>query len=256
MIHQDLEIYNIEEMLEGDGSVIVPPEKLAAFAERNVPTAGFEKMVADGWWLTRVPNKLRLQLNPYAITNAVQATGAELRFNLVSERARFVLKCKGASSIAEVYQGSFLVGWQVVGPTATEVVVTPPCNLDKLIQLTEQHGLPFDAHLSRVILPWQQAVRLIEMEGEFEPPQRKQVPSKRYLAYGSSITQGSTAVRPTGMYAQRTAQASRSRSDQSRFRRRCTPRAPDGGLYRSAPGLGLRNVGNGCQCGIFWRGKI
>ena len=205
MRYQNLEIHNVAELLEGDGSAITPASSLAAFAADQASVEPYATADAEGLWCSRVPNALRLSLNPKALVQAVHAAGAELRFNQHSESVRFVLKCNEAPGIAEVYQGSFMVGWHVVGTTATPITVTRPPNLDVLIRLTEEHRLPFDARLTRVLLPWRPPVRILSMEGDFEPPQPGQTP-KRYLAYGSSITHGSTSIRPTGMYAARTAQ--------------------------------------------------
>ncbi len=206
LIHEGIAIHNIAELLPGDGAAVVPPELLPRLAERNVSADPFADTGSEGLWVSRVPNALRLTLNPLALVNAVQATGAELRFNLRSERARIALKCNGAPAIAEIYAGSFLVGWQVVNTDRTELTIAPPANLATLVQLTAQHHLPFDARLTRVVLPWRPPVRLLAVEGAFEPPHPGQTPTRRFLAYGSSITHGNTAVRPTGMYAQRVAQ--------------------------------------------------
>jgi hypothetical protein len=117
-----------------------------------------------------------------------------------------VLSCDKHPSIAEVWQGSFLIKWLPILTTPTEIVVRHPANLESLVALTEQHKLQFDARLTRVLLPWCPQTRLHVIEGQFSPPFPNQTPPKRFLAYGSSITQGASAVGPSGMYAHRTAQ--------------------------------------------------
>jgi len=206
MIHEGVQLHNISELLRGDGAVVIPSEHVPRLVARKVALEPFADTGSEGMWTSRIPDALRLTLNPLALVNAVQATGAELRFNLRSAQARIVLKCNAAPGLVEIYQGSFFVGWHVVRTDSTEIVIVPPANLETLIKLTEQHGLPFDARLTRVVLPWRPAVRLISVEGEFELPQPEQTPTRRYMAYGSSITHGSAAIRSTGMYAQRTAQ--------------------------------------------------
>jgi hypothetical protein len=43
-------------------------------------------------------------------------------------------------------------------------------------------------------------MRLVDIEGELTPPTPGQTPARRYLAYGSSITHGANACRPSGIY--------------------------------------------------------
>jgi hypothetical protein len=50
-------------------------------------------------------------------------------------------------------------------------------------------------------------VRFLAVEGEVSPPEPGQKPSRRMLSYGSSITQGIRATRPTGTFAMLTAHA-------------------------------------------------
>lgn len=125
MIALNLEIYNAAELMQGDGRVVVPPQTLPAFEGLEHWSVPFAAADSEGLWLSRIPNALRLSLNPAAMVNSVSAAGVELRFNLRSADARFVLKCNDSPGIVEIYQGSFLMGWQVVGTAPTEVVVTP-----------------------------------------------------------------------------------------------------------------------------------
>jgi hypothetical protein len=183
MIYKDVELYNVHELLDegDDGSKT----------------------------FSRIPNALRLGLNSSAMNNAVATPGSEVRFNLTGDEARITLKDTGASpvpAIVEVYQGSFLSSVHTIGLDPTEVVVTRHANTDRLGELTRSHDLPYDIGLSRVILPWRPPCRLLSIEGETTLPRADQTPDVRYLAYGSSITHGSNAVRPTGTYAMRTAQ--------------------------------------------------
>lgn len=206
MLYKNIEFYNLTELLQGDGSVVIPPECRPKLDERNMSDAEYVNAGPDGLWFCRIPNELRLKLNALALINAVQATGAEMRFNQLSETARITLKCNSKPAIAEVYHGSFHAGWHVIGTEPTELVITPPANLENLIRLTEENNLQYDARLTRVFLPWRPPARLISVEGDFAPPRPDQVKGKRFLAYGSSITHGNASVPPTGMYIHRTAQ--------------------------------------------------
>jgi lysophospholipase L1-like esterase len=207
MIYQGAELYNIHELLAGDGRSVIGDRTMALLRQQGGdPDAVWGAEDDQGLWFTRIPNELRLQLNVSAQLNALQSTGAELRFNLLGDQARLALKCHQAQVAVEVYQGCFCVGWHVIGRQRTEIVIRPPDKLELLARLSVEHQLPFDARLTRVLLPWRPPARLLEFAAEVEPPRPDQVPARRYLAYGSSITHGNFSVRPSGMYAHRVAQ--------------------------------------------------
>jgi len=164
-----------------------------------------------GVTLSRVPESVRLQLSERGQVQTFNTCGCEVRFNLDSERASLVLQrevdhaLQNPYGILEVYHGCFPADWvtspRSVGPQPGRVFVRRPANLEQLIALTEQQGLPFDPRLVRVILPYDGPTRLLEIEGEVSPPRPEQLPTRRLLAYGSSITHGGSAVRPTESYA-------------------------------------------------------
>ncbi len=182
MIYHDVELYNIQELLDDEdgGSVFC-----------------------------RIPNDLRLRLNDSAKNNAVATPGSELRFNLTGEQVKITLRNTGEQAVpalVEVYQGSFLISVHAIGTEPTEITVVHHPLSKRLGELSQEHQLPYDINLSRVILPWRPPCRLIRIEGATALPRPDQTPATKYMAYGSSITHGSTAVRPTGSYAMRTAQ--------------------------------------------------
>ena len=153
----------------------------------------------------RVPNDLRVTLNESAKNNALQASGCEIRFNLEGPRAVITLRSPEGPTLAEVYQGDFFSALHIVNETPTRIVVARPDTEPVMRQVTPSSAR-FDTGLTRVVLPWRPAVRLVSIEGETSLPGPDQAPATRYLAYGSSITHGSTAVRPTGTYPARTAE--------------------------------------------------
>jgi lysophospholipase L1-like esterase len=185
VIHEQVELYNVHELLSTAG----------------VPGMGF----------CRIPNALRLQLNEAAIRNAVQATGCEIRFNLADNRGdasevRIVLQSTESPSLVEVYQGPFLVSWHVVGLEPTEIVIAHPERQPMIEELYKQHSLPFDPQLTRVLLPWRPPALLLSIKGKTTLPRPGQTPAVKLLTYGSSITHGNSAIRPSGTWASRTAQ--------------------------------------------------
>ena len=155
---------------------------------------------------TRIPDKLRVALNESAKLRAFSTAGCEIRFNLKSETGKIVLKTESESHLAEVYQGVFKVVSHIISPEPTEIPISLPGNMELLNKITKEKKFPFDAYLTRVILPHLAPTNMVKIEGDFALPTKEQTPKTRYLAYGSSITHGSSACRPTGTYTMRTAQ--------------------------------------------------
>ncbi|CAG7658748.1 SGNH/GDSL hydrolase family protein [Paenibacillus allorhizosphaerae] len=185
---------------------------------RNVELHNVQQIeeTADGVRLCRVPEHVRMSLNESAKMNrAYNTCGCELRFNLIGEEARIVLRKEPGKTVtkhglAEVYFGPFQAAYPTtpaaVSSDGTEIVIRYPGNLEELKQLAKLQQLPFDPALVRVILPYEWIYKLVGIEGEVAPPGPEQTPELRYLSYGSSITHGGDAARPTGTYAMRTAQ--------------------------------------------------
>ena len=160
--------------------------------------------------LTRISDKLRITLNESAKSAALSAAGCEIRFNLKSGTGKIILKLKDepviSFPVAEVYQGVFKSASYSLSAEPTEIPIAFPQNIEVLDKIAKEKNLPFDSRLFRVILPYGPAIEIPKIEGDFSPPVEGQTPQARYLAYGSSITHGSVAIRPTGSYAMRTAQ--------------------------------------------------
>ena len=178
MFYENVEFYNVAEIIEQEG----------------------EKR------FTRIPDKLRVTLNERAKLGAFSTAGCEIRFNLKSETGKIVLKTESESHLAEVYQGVFKVGSHIISPELTEISISLQSNIELLNKITKEKKFPFDAYLTRIVLPYRAVTKVIDIKGNFCLPTKKQTPQTKYLAYGSSITHGSKASRPTGTYAMRTAQ--------------------------------------------------
>lgn len=208
MIHNGAELHNIAELLPGDLHAVLGPEARAAIAEPGVlPWETRPGAATAGLWLSRVPDELRRRLHFRGEIAALAATGAEIRFNLRGRRAQVTLQAVQRPAVVEVWQGTFVVDWHVVQMEPTTITVSLPEHQPMLEQAARERAavgrpLPFAPALTRVILPWRPAVKLLGLEGDLEPPRADQTPARRYLAYGSSITHGNLSVQPTATYAQ------------------------------------------------------
>jgi hypothetical protein len=163
----------------------------------------------DGVRLSRVPREVWAKLNTMGKTRAFAAAGAELRFNLVGAEARVFLrfvenrggKAQDWPVLAELYQGGFLMRCVEFGQTWTSIVIRKRSNSAALANESAERGADgFDPALVRLMLPYMPETQLLRIEGEITPPRADQVPARCYLAYGSSITHGSYALRTGETY--------------------------------------------------------
>jgi lysophospholipase L1-like esterase len=168
----------------------------------------------DGFRLSRVPREVRERLNPAARLRAYSPTGAELRFNLNGERTTIVLKyvedraprTRGAPVLAEVWWGDYLLRTVALQQTWTEIEIKKPANFALIEQAAANPSRRYAPDLVRVALPHGTEVRVQRVTGDISSPRPEQLPARRYLAYGSSITHGYDGVRPGDSYPARVAQ--------------------------------------------------
>ncbi len=163
----------------------------------------------EGVRLSRVPQEVWAKLNTMGKARAFAAAGAELRFNMVGTEARVTLryvenrggKAQGWPVLAEYYQGDFLMRCVEFGDKWTTIVIKKPSNLPKLAaDEIRVGGTGFDSSLVRLALPYMPETQLLKIEGDITPPRPDQLSARSYLAYGSSITHGSYALRTGETY--------------------------------------------------------
>jgi lysophospholipase L1-like esterase len=197
-------------------SSIYALEEGAGSAMDIVQLYNVEETIDDGnggELLSRVPGAVRSHLNSLAQSMALCGTGVELRFNMVSDSVKITLQGDNPISFAsavEIYFGSFnftdVYGPIYIGDSQTvDIVINRPDNMMQMKQIAQRDSLPYDPELVRVILPYATQVRLVDIQGDISAPRADQSPSLKYLAYGTSITQGAFALSAAGTYAARTA---------------------------------------------------
>lgn len=172
------------------------------------------ELTEHGYLMSRVPNYVREQLNETAKNSASRGgTGVELRFKLKGDSATVILETAKISEmeapVAYIYYGSIQGGWELSSRALVKgqnrIEIKKPNNMEFLKALSKEKGLPFNPEVVRVILPYSRTY-YVGIEGEVEPPVKEDLPSKTYLAYGSSITHGSLALGTTYTYPFRLAQ--------------------------------------------------
>ncbi len=155
--------------------------------------------VRDGVLLQRVPEAVRVQLNPGAQMRVRQPDNAEIRFLCDGGPVRVTLSSLGATDVTLFY-GPF-DGRQryTVGRQATTIEIPPPSPRLEAMAPSLRRDLHFSPAVRRLILGGRQREPLIVhgIEGRgLRPPAAADVPSLRYLAYGTSITHGFDAEGP------------------------------------------------------------
>ena len=160
----------------------------------------------NGYAMVRIPNDVRLSLNQTAKERAAYfGTGIELRFIMKSDTVKLVLRAETAAEaqVAYVAYGSIPGGWQdssrIIGTENTVIEIKRHANQQILDRIHADNNLPFSANVVRVILPYCK-VYFVDADGITEPPRDAQLPTKTYLAYGSSITHGSMGLTPLMSY--------------------------------------------------------
>lgn len=155
--------------------------------------------------LSRVPLRLLPAANDRVRLRTWSPAGAELRFRQTGPvRLRLTRMNDGnpvfagpGASLAGLFRGDFQTNWYALPPGDTEIVI-PPFAGD--LGVLRQHRWRYAPELTRVILPVFPEIRLASLAGDLHAPQPDDVPRTRYLAYGSSITQGAYAPLGTGTY--------------------------------------------------------
>jgi hypothetical protein len=180
MMYENVELHNVAEVRRVDGSAVR---------------------------LQRVPEDVRLKLNDGAKMRMLQPDNAEIRFLSDGPQTRVTLSSEGETDVA-LFHGTFDGRQRFVisrEPTTVEVQPHP-----QLAQLDPSYwrDLPFSPGVFRLVLGGRRRDPLIlhSIEGEgVRPPESDGLPSRGYLAYGTSITHGFDAEGPHLTYVAQTA---------------------------------------------------
>ena len=167
---------------------------------RNIEVFGASEAVPfeDGTVFLRLPQKVEESLSDHGKKMNRGATGVEFRFVIRSGEAR--IRCRNASgaefSRLHVYYGDFCGDWTETELTVkgeyTDIVIRPAQNLPRLREIAGEYRHRFSPDVVRVIPG--AALCIQSIEGDLVPPLPGQVPAKKLIAYGSSITHGSMSL--------------------------------------------------------------
>ena len=134
--------------------------------------------------LNRVPESLRVRLNPRAQKNIRFVSGCELRFVMESDEVQISLRRMPVSGsilsqgMVQVYQGNFQGSYQI-GPQAvttegSRILIRKQDwgyvrQFTQSGKTTERRGPGFSAEVTRVLLPYDWGCFLGEIQGKIRP---------------------------------------------------------------------------------------
>ncbi|WP_339106148.1 SGNH/GDSL hydrolase family protein [Haloterrigena salinisoli] len=165
----------------------------------------------DGQLLQRVPETVRTELNDGAQSRMRHPAGVELRF-VPDGTARVTLSIipneNAEESTVRVFWGPVQGSTEVVvGPEPTAIEVSLPEKLADL-EPSAVEDLAFDPRVCRIQLSGEHRSGPIAyhgLEGDVRPPRDEELPDRRYLAYGTSITEGASPLAEHLTYVSQTA---------------------------------------------------
>lgn len=161
----------------------------------------------DGRLLQRVPEDVRRKLNEGAQNRMCHPAGAEIRF-VPDGPVRVTLSTRVRESTVRPFWGPFQGTEEfVVGTDPRTIEVTFPEKLGR-IDPERVEELDYDPRVCRLRLPGEHRgghVFYHGVEGDVRPPRANELPALRYLAYGTSITEGEAPLGEHLTYASQTA---------------------------------------------------
>lgn len=158
----------------------------------NVAETDPAEWADDGTALGRVPRSVRESLNVGARERYRQPAGCELRFVPTGEDPVEVTLSAPERTVVHPFWGPFQPDEPVeIGPGPTTLSLAVP---EPVAALREDVATgAFDSRVCRVRFDAWQPVAVHDVTGDCRRPVDRELPDRRLLAYGTSITEGATA---------------------------------------------------------------
>lgn len=161
----------------------------------NVAELADPGWTADGDELRRVPGDVAERLNVAARDRVRHPAGSEIRFVPAADEVVSVTLSASEPTVVRPFWGAFQgEAIHEVGPEPTTIDLSIPEPIDDLDERAAPDAdADFGPHVCRLRFePWAR-VALHGVEGYCRPPTAGETPERRYLAYGTSITEGASA---------------------------------------------------------------
>lgn len=160
-----------------------------------------------GYTICRVPAAVQdAMLHPKAGNNW---SGTELRFVIEEGNEATVLlylpeENRKACLAFPLYLGNHQFSWKWIEPRwlepgMNELKVTLPDNMESLEAVSKEYGDPFSSRVVRIVMP-SGNYEICGVEGKVRPPKPEELPARRAVFYGSSITHGNSGVNSMANY--------------------------------------------------------
>lgn len=171
-------------------------EEYPSISLHNITETIQPDWTTSGDQLCRVPRSVRADLNVGARNRVKHPTGSEIRFVPDTEESVINITLSAAERTQiRPFWGPYQP-WEPIeiGSTPKTIPFTIP---DRLRGIDATNGAGrFDPHVCRILFERAPAVALHEVAGNCRPPTSDETPTQRYLAYGTSITEGAAASAP------------------------------------------------------------
>lgn len=162
-----------------------------------------------GYVLHRMPLEAEEACWEGACTNSRTAVGCEIRFVPLDEEVTITLAAERESQVV-LFDGSFPSGWRkkppILKPEGVSITLGKCFFYDTIARLNKGENFAYSPDVIRILLP-DTGIRFIKVEGRVRPPRPDEMPQKKLLAYGSSITNGSLALGSDSRYVIRLAES-------------------------------------------------
>ncbi|WEL17958.1 GDSL family lipase [Halorhabdus sp. SVX81] len=147
----------------------------------------------DGDRLCRIPSSFGQELNEMAADRVRHPTASEVRFVPTEDDAAIEVTLSAAEETEFRTFWGVHQPWQPteVGPTPETYTFSVPERLRE-IEPTDEAGR-FDPEVCRIRFERRTAIAIHDISGNCRPPNEDELPEQRYLAYGTSITEGAAA---------------------------------------------------------------
>lgn len=167
-------------------------ERFPSVSLHNVAETVPAEWTDEGRRLYRVPKGVADELNEMASDRVRHPTGSELRFVPDGDAEVAVTLSAAEPTQVRVFWGAFQP-WEPteIGPEPRTLTLSVP---ERLAELTVTDGTGrFDPRVCRVRFERYDAVAVHDVSGDCRPPVAEELPDRRYLAYGTSITEGAAS---------------------------------------------------------------
>lgn len=170
----------------------------------NIELINYEEVISipgrPGVLLQRILESVRVKLREESQRLYRQSACGEIRFVSDFKPVKVTLASFGGSSKALLYFGDFQVGEYIINNEPTEINIETINPRFISSGTFDDSSYPFLVGVWRLILSGNE-IHLIDVEGTtLRPPKPEEVPKLKYLAYGTSITQGVNATSPDLTY--------------------------------------------------------